>query len=98
MSAMVVGPTLLCDACDEPASAIHCLPYFRPGMDTQLACADHDPGGYWVPLDGGRGLWADFSSWERHLRSKSGPAWEQLQVTFAAAFRRRAPRPIRRVS
>lgn len=44
--------TYTCDApgCDDPANTAHFLPWCVGDVTCYLACADHDPGGYWLDL------------------------------------------------
>jgi hypothetical protein len=77
-------------ACGEPATHLHCRPYFRHPWDRRFnaddadmmtivpACGEWDPDGYPIPLDGPTGFWLDKEDWLRHLYGKSRRAAEQL--------------------
>jgi hypothetical protein len=41
-----------CDTpdCDQAATHVHWLPNIVNCERVELACKDHDPGGYWLPL------------------------------------------------
>lgn len=36
--------------CSQPPTTLHWLPYVIECKRVELACADHDPGGYWMNL------------------------------------------------
>jgi hypothetical protein len=47
------SPSYRCDACGGVADTIHILPGIGGQMPltVELACADHDPGGYWFTIE-----------------------------------------------
>jgi hypothetical protein len=57
-----------CDLCGEQATTIHLVPWCGNACEQALfACAIHDPGGYWFPLQRWLGYRDD---WLRHLDEK----------------------------
>jgi hypothetical protein len=41
-----------CVTCGAEADTVHFLPWVTRTREVRFACPRHDPGGYWLPLDG----------------------------------------------
>jgi hypothetical protein len=72
---------IVCNDCGAPADTVHFVPWvvvsFGASIEIRAACAEHDPGGYWLPLSE---LITEPLKWLLHISEKRGaPDHELLQ-------------------